>query len=89
MRNILKSLVIRSLIYSIACTRANLPHKIGMVSRFFANYGKEHWKIVKWILRYLRGTSKFCLCFGCNKLILERYTDSDIVGDNYIQKSIL
>ncbi|PKI45901.1 hypothetical protein CRG98_033700 [Punica granatum] len=36
----------------------NIAHSVGVVSRFLSNPGKEHWNAVKWILRYLRGTSK-------------------------------
>lgn len=27
-----------------------------VVSRFLDNPGNEHWEVVKWILRYLRGS---------------------------------
>jgi len=30
---------------------------LGVVSRYMNNPGKEHWMTVKWILRYLRGTT--------------------------------
>ncbi|PKI70088.1 hypothetical protein CRG98_009551, partial [Punica granatum] len=36
----------------------DITHSVGVVSRFLSNPGKEHWNTVKWILRYLRGTSK-------------------------------
>ncbi|GJW59907.1 retrovirus-related pol polyprotein from transposon TNT 1-94 [Tanacetum coccineum] len=29
-------------------------HEIGVVSRFMSNPSKEHWKAVKWLLRYLK-----------------------------------
>ncbi|KAL6333178.1 hypothetical protein AAG906_028361 [Vitis piasezkii] len=35
-----------------------------IVNRFLSNPGKEHWIVVKWNLKYLRGTSKTCLCLG-------------------------
>ena len=54
---------------------------VGVVSRFLSNPGKEHWNAVKWILRYLRGTSKLSLCYGAGKLNLVGYTDSDMVRD--------
>lgn len=57
------------------------------MSRFLSNPGKEHWAAVKWILRYLRGTSKVCLCFGDGKPILDRFTDSDMAGDVDSRKS--
>jgi hypothetical protein len=31
---------------------------------------KEHWMVVKWILRYLRGTIAHALCFGCSSIVL-------------------
>ena len=36
---------------------------------------------MKWILRYLRGTSKTCLCFGIDKPMLVGCTDADMVGN--------
>ncbi|KAF3624479.1 putative CBL-interacting protein kinase 5-like isoform 1 [Capsicum annuum] len=42
---------------------------------------KEHWEVVKWILRYLRGTSADCLCFEGSDPILKGYTDADMAGD--------
>jgi hypothetical protein len=45
------------------------------------NLFKEHWEAVKWILRYLRGTSTHALCFGGSDTFLHGYVDSDMVGD--------
>ena len=36
---------------------------------------------VKWILRYLRGTTNQALCFGGSKIALQGYVDADMVGD--------
>jgi ATP-binding cassette subfamily B (MDR/TAP) protein 1 len=46
-----------------------------------ANPGKEHWKAVQWIFRYLHGTSNACLQFGHSKIGLVGYVDSDYAGD--------
>ncbi|KAK3034061.1 hypothetical protein RJ639_034286 [Escallonia herrerae] len=51
-----------SLMYAMVSTRPDIAHAVGVVNRFMTNPGKEHWQAVKWILRYLRGTSRFCLC---------------------------
>lgn len=48
---------IGSLMYAMVCTRPDIAHAVGVVSRFMSNPGKHHWDAVKWILRYLRGTS--------------------------------
>lgn len=54
-----------SLIYTMVGARPDIAHDaVGVVSQFLSNPGKEHWVAVKWILRYFRGTSSHCLCFG-------------------------
>ena len=70
-------------------TRPDIAHTIGVVSQFLFNPGKDHWEVVKWILRCLRRTSKVCLCFGNDELMLEGYTYSDMTGDVDSRKSIL
>mgnify|MGYP003095416210 CR=1 FL=1 len=42
---------------------------------------------MKWIFRYLRGTSKVCICFGNEKPILVGYTDAGMAGDVDSRKS--
>ena len=60
---------------------------MGVVSRFLANPAKQHWQAVKWILRYLKGTSHYFLCFGHDKTVLEGFTDADMAGDMDTRKS--
>ena len=55
-----------SLMYAMIWTRPDIPHAVGVVSRYMDNPRKEHWQVVKWILRYLRGTSTHALCFQGN-----------------------
>ena len=58
------SLAVGSLMYVTVCTRPNIPHEVGVVSRYMSHPEIEHWNAVKWILRCLRGTSNKCLHFG-------------------------
>ncbi|GKD95944.1 hypothetical protein Tco_1379841 [Tanacetum coccineum] len=67
-------------LYAMMCTRTNIPHAVGVVSRFISNTGKEHWKAVKWLLRYLKGTSKATLCFNRKVVVLEGFFNSDYGG---------
>jgi hypothetical protein len=71
------------------CTRPDIAHAVGVVSRFLSNLGKEHWAVVKWIFRYLKGTLKVCLCFGSGQQVLDGFTDADMVGDIDSRKSTL
>lgn len=76
-----------SLMYAMVCTQADITHTVCVVSRFLANTGKEHWNVVKWILRYLRGTSKMILCFGSRKPELIGYTYANMMRDIDSRKS--
>ena len=76
-----------SLMYAMVCTRPDIAYAVGTVSRFLSNPGREHWNAVKWILRYLRGTSKLVLSFGNSKPLLIGYTDADMAGDMDTRKS--
>ncbi|KAL6340652.1 hypothetical protein AAG906_010560 [Vitis piasezkii] len=49
------------LMYAMVCSRLDLSYA---VSRYMANPGKEHWKAVQWIFKYLRGSIDVCLHFG-------------------------
>jgi hypothetical protein len=75
------SSVVGSLMYAMVCSRPDLSHAMSIVSIYMANPGREHWKVVQWILRYLRGSSNACLCFGKSRDGLFGYVDSDYAGD--------
>jgi hypothetical protein len=79
---------IGSLMYVMICTRLDITHIIGVVSRFLSNPGKEHLSTVKWILEYLKGTSRLSLCFGNGKHSFDGCTDANVVGDVDSRKSI-
>ena len=50
--------VVGSLQY-IIFTRLELAYCVNQVYQFMQNSLQEHWKVVKWILHYLSGTSHF------------------------------
>ena len=76
-----------SLMYAMVCTRPDIAHAVGVVSRYMNNLGKEHWMAVKWILRYLKGTTNQALCFGGSNISLQGYVDVDMVGDRDNRRS--
>jgi hypothetical protein len=73
--------------YAMVCTRPDIAHAVGVVSRYISNPGKQHWEAVKWILRYLKGTSDMSLCFTGADLKLQGYVDADLAGDVDSRKS--
>jgi hypothetical protein len=81
MSRVLYSSTIGSLMYTMVCTRLDIAHVAGVVSMFMNNPGKKHWEVVKWILRYLRGTSTHALCFEGSNIVLQRYVDTDMAGN--------
>jgi len=62
--------------------QADLSQAISVVRKYML--GKEHCNAVKWILRYLRGTSDVGLILDEDTsmdCIATRYVDSDFAGD--------
>ena len=52
-----------SLMYAMVCTRLDIAHEVGVLSRYMSKLGKEHWTAVKRVFRYLRGTTSYGLCY--------------------------
>ncbi|KAG8472437.1 hypothetical protein CXB51_035357 [Gossypium anomalum] len=75
------SSAVGTLMYAMVCSRPDLSYAVSAVSRYMANPGKEHWKAVQWILRYLRGTTDVCLQFGRTEDRVIGYVDADFAGD--------
>jgi hypothetical protein len=81
--------IIGSLRYLVN-TRPDLAHSVGLVSKYMEAPGIQHWKAVKHILRYIKGT----LGHGCHYkrnqshvTELIGYSDSDFAGDVDDRKS--
>src|SRR5271167_4009163 len=76
-----------SLMYAMVCTRPDIAHAVGVLSRFMSKPGKEHWDAVKRVFRYLRGTSDYSLCYHCkssgapHSVCIHGFVDSDWAGD--------
>ncbi|KAL0537750.1 hypothetical protein IC582_026735 [Cucumis melo] len=84
MSNIPYCNAVGSIMYLMICTRPDLGYAMSMISRFMSNPGKEHWKAVKWVLRYLKGSASVSLCYSrdCDKsTLLEGFTDADYAAD--------
>ena len=67
--------------------KAKIAYAVGVVSSFMSRSGKQHWEVVKWILRYLKGSSDICLYFTGASLKLQGYVDADFASDIDSRKS--
>jgi len=81
------SSVVGTLMYAMICTRPDIAYVVGVVRKFLSNLGKKHWNTMKWILRYLKGTAKRCLCFCNGDLMFHGYADANMAGDMDSRKS--
>ena len=88
MKRVPYSSAVGSLMYAMLCTRPDICYAVGLVSRYQSNPGQTHWKAVKRILRYLRGTADYKLCYQGSDLQLVGYSDADWGGDLDERKSI-
>nr|KYP55918.1 Retrovirus-related Pol polyprotein from transposon TNT 1-94 [Cajanus cajan] len=79
--------IIGSLMYPMVCTRLDIAHAVRVVSRFVSNPRRKHWEAVKWLLCYLKVTSKITLCFSKNNVVLEGNSDADLRGFSDTRKS--
>lgn len=70
------------LLFLVQGTRPDIAFAVSDVSRFNNNHRAVHWKAVKRILRYLKGTIDFKLHYNRNgNKNLVGYTDSDWASD--------
>ncbi|KAK3010396.1 hypothetical protein RJ639_011710 [Escallonia herrerae] len=63
--------------------RPDISHAVSMVSMYMGNPGKKHWDAVKWIFRYLAGSTNFGIMFDRDgaKGEVSGFVDSDYAGD--------
>lgn len=78
--------LVGSLMYAMVCTRPEIAHAMGVLSRFMSKLGKEQWTTMKQAFRYLRCTSDYGLCYqgrpGLDKLLdIHGFVDADWAGD--------
>ncbi|CAL0318564.1 unnamed protein product [Lupinus luteus] len=71
------------LMYAMVCTRPNLVQAVSQVCKYISKPGKQHWEAVKWIFRYLKGTTGLGIMFSSkqSKPSVIGYVDSDYAED--------
>ena len=87
MSKVLYSNAVGSLMYAMMCTGLDICYAFELVNIFQSNLGPKHWMTVKRILRYLKGTSDYVMCYQWKDLRLVGYTDVDRERDFDQRKS--
>lgn len=67
------SSAVGSLMYAMMYTRPDICYAVDLVTRYQSNPRRDHWKAVKIIFRYLKGTADYSLCYSGNDLYLRGY----------------
>ena len=77
-----------SLIYLISCHRTDLSNVVGKLSHYLSELCQQHWVAAKHILRYLRDTSIYDLCYEkSEEQRILAYSDADWVSNQRDQCS--
>ncbi|XP_060969865.1 secreted RxLR effector protein 161-like [Cannabis sativa] len=89
MKDVPYSNAVGSVMYLMVSTRPDLGYAMSVLSKYMANPGKVHWLAMKWVFRYLLGTTKVGLIYNRQKAnnIIEGYSDSDYAGDRDNRRS--
>ena len=82
--------IVGSLLYLATHSRPDIAHAVSVVAQFASNFREIHCTAVKRILKYLRGTTDFALCYSGDSSDLHSLTafsDADYAGDPTDRKS--
>ena len=76
------------LTYASTTTRPDITVAVSILSQYMSAPSTEHWLCVKRVLRYIRGTSDYGLCFSANQMNeLTGFADADWAGDTDTRRS--
>lgn len=73
--------------YLVVLTRPDLSYTVSYLSQFNNCSNETHWKHLKRVLRYLKGTKDQCLTFNKDDIGLEGFVDADWGGNLVDRKS--
>lgn len=80
--------VVGSLLYLSTKTRPDIAYAISKAARYCSKPTKEHWSVVKRIIRYIKGTLNYGLLYTKSEsAVCVGYSDSDWAGEQSDRKS--
>ncbi|XP_047965743.1 secreted RxLR effector protein 161-like [Salvia hispanica] len=74
---------IGSVMYLMVSTRPYIAYTVSCLNRYMSNHSPVHWETLKWLLRYLKQTAKYGLCYSkCDDgVLLTGIVDSNYAND--------
>jgi len=75
--------------YVMTSTRPNIAFAVGKLSLYTSSPSKFHWHVIRRVLKYLKKTQDYGLCYSVYPSILERYSDASWITDkeDYVSTS--
>jgi Reverse transcriptase (RNA-dependent DNA polymerase) len=84
MRSVPYLQAVGALMYLAVATRPDIAYSVGVLARFSKNPGPLHWKAVKHLFRYLKGSLDYKLTYSGlhpSSELFTTYTDADHAGN--------
>ncbi|KAJ9524212.1 hypothetical protein QJQ45_004986 [Haematococcus lacustris] len=78
--------VIGSLQHLAVVSRPDIAHAVGVLSKFMAAPTKEHWRVLRGVLRYVADTAAMGLMYGASAGLVG-FCDADFAGDTDTRRS--
>ncbi|GKB92923.1 zinc finger, CCHC-type containing protein [Tanacetum coccineum] len=79
------SRAIGCLMYDMTSTRPDIAYVVGRLSRFTSNHSRQHWKAIRRVFKYSRGTMNYSLSYVGYPLVLEAYSYASWI--NHVEDS--
>ena len=73
--------------YLMNCTRPDIAYAVGRLSRYTQSPNQDHLTVVRRVLKYLRGTINYGLCFSGFPSVLEGFSDANWILNSDEMKS--
>ncbi|KAJ9520604.1 hypothetical protein QJQ45_007493 [Haematococcus lacustris] len=78
--------VIGSLQHLAVVSRPDISHAVGVLAKFMAAPTKEHWRVLRGVLRYVADTAAMGLMYGASAGLVG-FCDADFAGDTDTRRS--
>jgi hypothetical protein len=67
--------------YLASATRPNISFAVCKLSQFVSNLGDDHWRALKRVMRYLKGTMSYVICYTRHPKVLKGYCDANWISN--------